>query len=502
MGRAVSGFDVGFSHAHAEFAQKPGVLGGKRARQRRIDHAGAGVHGPGIVPRAAKGPEGRVASPVLSGLVLVIDGNGDGVDQGFQEGHLVLDLFLHRTAAQDVGHQQDHDVAQDEQADDDGPEDRDVDVVEGVGFVYQGKTGGQLVRGDAQAQHFPEVEDERVIGLGDDGQLGHGGAVQDFVSHLGGDAAFLEAAVQPPADDAVAEHELPGAVDGHVGVGPDGREDFVDGIDVLLGVLVEGNEKDHGLVGQVADPAEDAGQGQVVLVFEGEAAGEVRLHGPQLVADGHAGHRGVAEDDELVAAGMEAQGQFQGGLDVRVFENAGEIGVAVEPGGLEVVDAAKDHRRVGEQLVMVFPQEIEGIVVRGQDDLEAGVAVLELVEIVEHGPQHGIGVFLRVHVLDLQVHVEVRGGKRLAHAGQDLVGPLVAVLVGIEKQDVLTDLFSPGRAGQDQQEQGKATKKPSGHGDSRGKKCRATRPGKGLFRSLSWPAGKSRPWTGDPWRRG
>ena len=362
-------------------------------------------------------------------------------------------------------------------------------MVEGVGLVDEREVRGQLVRGDPEPQHFLVIEDVGVVGARDHGQGGQGHAVQELVRHFGHEPAFLESTVHLAADDAVAEHEAPGAVDGHIGIGPDGREHLVDGIDVLLRILVEGNQEDHGVRRQGMHRVEDFLQAQVVLILERQAADEGGLHGAQLVADGHARDRGVAEDDEAATIRMEAQGQFQGFADVGFLEHACVVGVAVEPLRMEIVDAAKDHGRVREKLVLVFAQEVEGEIVRSQDDFKAGIAVFELVEIVEHAAKDRIGELLRVHVLDLQVHVEIGMGKRIADAGQDFIRPLVAVLVRVEIKDVLADFFGHGRTRPEKGQEEKAGENPSGHGCSRQEvasgagrtgcfgQCRHVRPG-------------------------
>ena len=390
MGRALGVQDDGLADPHPGLPQKPRVLGGQIARQRRQAHVGLLAGRSRLGGQAAPGAEGRVEALVGPGPILEIEGDGDGVDEGLQEGELVLEFFLHRAPAQDVGHEQDHDVAQDEQAYDDGPEDGDIDVVEGVGLVDEGVALGQLVRGDAEAQHLAEIEDVAVVGVVDGRQGGNRRAVEDLVGQVGYEPAFGHTAVELAADNAVAEHELPGAVDGHVGIGPNGRQHLVDRIDVLLRIFIKRNEEDHGVVGEVAHAVEDFGQGQVVLVFEGQPARKRAFHGLDLVADGHARHRRVAEDDEPAAIRVEAQGQLQGFAHGRVFEHAREVRMSVQPVRVEVVDPAKDHRGFGKQFLAVLAQEIEGEVVRGQDDVEQGVAVFVLVVGVEHLAQIGV----------------------------------------------------------------------------------------------------------------
>jgi hypothetical protein len=113
--------------------------------------------------------------------------------------------------------------------------------------------------------------------------------------------------------------------------------------------------------------------------------------------------------------------------------------------GLEVVDPAEDHGQTGEQPVLVVQHEVVGEVVAGDDQVELRVPELVAIE-----REEGLGALLRgealgVHVLNLQVHQELGLGEVLPEAGDDLVGPGVAVVVGVEHQHVLAGLFGQGR---------------------------------------------------------
>jgi len=166
--------DFGLAHSHPGFAKKTCIFLGQEPGKRRSGHVSAFPDGGRVILRAAPFPEGRIAAHVIADRVLEIERNGNGVDQRFQERKLILEFFLHGSAPQDVGDEQNHDVAQDKQTYDDGPEDGDIDMVEGVWLVDQGEVGRQFVRGDTKTQHLAIVEDVGVVGMIDKWQGRHG----------------------------------------------------------------------------------------------------------------------------------------------------------------------------------------------------------------------------------------------------------------------------------------------------------------------------------------
>ncbi|KAF5037586.1 hypothetical protein DSECCO2_563070 [anaerobic digester metagenome] len=328
-----------------------------------------------------------------------------------------------------------------------------VDLVEAGRLVQDQAALGQQGFGDAEAPQLDMVEDEarrrqRVHGDGvgvcpvqdAHGQPGHAFALGPALDHASAHAAR-------------AHLEVPEAVDGHLGVG---RKEEVLAAVVHEHAFLVAHDAMHedDLPGAELRQARAQFLGrQVVPVGEADA-GELRLQGAQGLVREQVGDGLVrADDNELACSRMQAQGRAHGFGEGRVFGQARDEGLAAQLLGAEVVDAAEDHGRAAEDAVAVFENEVQGVVVRGHDEIEDALGQL----VPEQGGLQGqvgrVGVALGVQVLDPQQGLGHFRAEGLLDAGVEGVGPGQAGVVGVQQEHVLR----PGlrRGGGQKQQQGK-----------------------------------------------
>ena len=436
--------DLGFVGIHAPVEQ-----GGEA----RVE--AAGLEGPQMLVRipgqAEPVPEGAVDARDGPAALGEIDGQRQGVHEGAQKGQLVLDADLDLLALPDVDDQDDQHRGQDEQTDDDGPELVPVDGIERGRAVDHDAVGGQQLLVDAQLHEHPVVELGRLLGAGDDRNRSRGLPVQHAQPHFGHGAAVGVPADHLSAHQAVAEQELPGPVQGHARGAPDDFQQVLGRIHGLAHILVKGDEKENAVLGRGLDLADQLVQGEVVQKLDLHVHGQLGHAGADLVGDGQAGQALVADDHQALLAGMKAHGHGDVVQDIELLQDAGH---AVAHGhGLRghVVDPAEHDGHAGKELGPVLIDEIVGVVVGDDDEVEIRVAELVLVIVEKNPRQPLLLVPFRVHVLYLEIDVPAAVLERLAEAIEYVVGPGIAVVVRVEVQDV--DLLLDFRAGGSQEKQ-------------------------------------------------
>ena len=248
--------------------------------------------------------------------------------------------------------------------------------------------------------------------------------------------AVLPQVDEPPPHDAVPEIELPAAVDGDPACRRNAPQRLDAGNPFPVGARDEGGEVDDRgvagelchLPGQLVDP---------LPLAEGKIdRGEGRRGLPEVGAVELAGDGVVVDDDDLPGGGVQFQDQAHRIREAGALVDAGEVRSFLDTLGVEVVGAAEHHRYRAEDLVPVPFQDVEGVVVAGDDEVEGAVAVLETERVEYPAVEFRADVVLRVEVLHRDFRCRKALAQPLVEAGDDAVGTLVARVVGVEKQDL------------------------------------------------------------------
>jgi hypothetical protein len=155
-----------------------------------------------------------------------------------------------------------------------------------------------------------------------------------------------------------------------------------------------------------------------------------------LLPDGLAGGGFVDDDHDTPGPGMHFQHHVQGLAGLEGFGDPGEAADSLEHGVAEKVDPGEYDRNARKQGLPISSQEIECVVVGGDDGIEAGALVLVREQPPQVGEVNGVGQPLGVHVLDVQVDGASAGGQHFPNPGGLAIGPVHADMVGIEQQDV------------------------------------------------------------------
>ncbi len=134
---------------------------------------------------------------------------------------------------------------------------------------------------------------------------------------------------------------------------------------------------------------------------------------------------------------MEPEHEVDGGGDVGIFIDAGILPVIGDPGGVEPVDPAEDHRDLTEDVVAKEEEKLEGVVVGGDDQVKRDFSVLGGVEGAEGGGiDRAVNPF-GAHELDEEAASVPVGVDAFQDTQQLFIGPFVPLVVGVEDEDIL-----------------------------------------------------------------
>jgi len=133
---------------------------------------------------------------------------------------------------------------------------------------------------------------------------------------------------------------------------------------------------------------------------------------------------------------MEAQGEIKAVAEIRRLADASEKGLTDKVTILEIIDPAKDDRNPPENLVPVIAQEVEGVVVRRDDQVETGLGVLMFQDLPQLLKIETVIHPFRAHVFYMDSGFSACGLQRGNNAPGNVVSPFESLMVRVEDKDV------------------------------------------------------------------
>ena len=353
-------------------------------------------------------------------------------------------LGLGPAAAQDVhpqeadghGHDREHRAEQHQPA--------PVALPQPLGRVQDDAVPGQVAKREALVRELAVVEHGRVGALQNHGDVVHVLAAEDAHRQSGHGLALVRAADHHAAHGVVPQQEVPDPEDGLRGVLAREVHELRHIHALAVGIAEQAHVQDGRVRGQGGQGRGHLAKGRSGQLLHLHPAQE-RLHRLQgVLAVVLAGFGGVGDDRQPPHGRHELEGRLDGALDVHALGHAGVALLAAQAVRAVVVDPAEDHGRAGEQAVAVGEQKIQGVVVAGEDGIKLDPGVFLGVEVGQQAKDLLRGLALGVHVLHMDHGLRGQAGHGLYDAGLDVVRPLVALVVGVQDQDVL---HGPGLAG-------------------------------------------------------
>jgi len=261
---------------------------------------------------------------------------------------------------------------------------------------------------------------------------------------------------QPP-DHAMSHVPVPGREHGARGCLGHEFDGFAIVEDVSAAVPEEVEVQDDAVIGEVANGG-DQFLGRDVREFrEAHPVFVLRHDFAQPVDVGQARFRGVVDGVDAPRLRQQAQGDVQGSLYVEILDDTGGVAAGAQRVDGRVVDAAEDDGRARKELSAQGQDKGQGVVVGGDDHVEALIAVFGAEERFRRGEEvfgeeaFGVQIFHR----DFSLRCIYR--KHGVQACPDVVGPAVALMVGVDDEDTWCKGFGPDRRGKGEEhhEEGK-----------------------------------------------
>jgi len=177
----------------------------------------------------------------------------------------------------------------------------------------------------------------------------------------------------------VAKQKFPSPVERHPRGAPDDFQQILGRIHTLADILVEGDEKENTVLGSGLNPADQFLKAEIVQKLDLHVPGEFRHASANLVGDGHAGQTLVADDHQPLLARVKTHGHGDVLQNIEFLQDSGH---AVPRGhGLRghVVHTAKNDRYVWKELGPMLIDEIIGVIIGDDDQIEISAAEFILV---------------------------------------------------------------------------------------------------------------------------
>lgn len=268
---------------------------------------------------------------------------------------------------------------------------------------------------------------------GDGVEVGPG---QDFNGQPGHAVAFSASLHELTADAARAHLEIPESVDGHCRVGRE--KEVLAAIVHQHAFLVAHDSVDEDELPrpQFLEAAAQFLRFEIVPVGEADGRELVFQCAQGLVGEQVGDGLIRADDHEFPAHGVQGQGRVHGLGKGRVLGQTGDAALAAQLLGPEVVHAAEDHGRSLKDAVPVAEHEIEGVVVRGHDEIKGAFGKLVSQKRRLEREVGGVRVALGVQVFDPQQRIWHFGAKCFVDARIEGVGPGQARMIGVQHEHV------------------------------------------------------------------
>ena len=151
----------------------------------------------------------------------------------------------------------------------------------------------------------------------------------------------------------------------------------------------------------------------------------------------------VIDDDEDATRGVQRDGNVEGGRDGHHLAHAGEPAARCPGGELLVAHAAEDDGHRSQQVRRVFQEKLQRRII-GRDDRRRPGCRIPRFQQRAHLREQLLAAAPGIQELDRQVDGRTVTFEAGTHAARELVGPLVADVVGVDQQDAARLDLRPG----------------------------------------------------------
>ena len=315
-----------------------------------------------------------------------------------------------------------------------GPDERPMAAIERLGPIDDQGVGRQGVAGDIETAQLIVIE-HPVVGTGlDHVDVRRRLPLQDPIGQAGRRVTLMIPAGQQAPHDALAQIEIPNAVNRHRAAGGNLLDALVIAENLAVAVACERHQQNRGRARQGPQFFLELRHRHVAKEPEPDGIPEVRKGRVDDFAIGLPGLGPIVDHHDGVERVVQARHERQGGAYVEGLDDPREVGVFGEHRGSEKIHAAKDDRHVTEEIIRVGPQKTEGVIVRRDDRIEGALCEFFLEEMIDQLEIGRVVDALGVQVFDLKDDAAAFLAEKRLHPFDDIVRPLQALVIGIEQQ--------------------------------------------------------------------
>jgi len=132
---------------------------------------------------------------------------------------------------------------------------------------------------------------------------------------------------------------------------------------------------------------------------------------------------------------MEFSRYLEGADEIEIFDDSGEIAGA-DIGVFKIVHAAKNKRDSLKEGLSVFNDEVIGMIVGDDDDIELFMLEFFTIEFEETGIDGIVEILFGIHIFYLQINLIYRISQNFADAFEYFIGPLIAMVLGVDVENI------------------------------------------------------------------